>query len=157
MIIHAQFDYEDLRPYIGLTYPCRDWYGQKIKMSSTRLELFKRNPICVSCQKRGSIFLIQSHVKGERPHLNFFHVMESGNLLLMTKDHIIPKSKGGSNQLDNLQTMCTACNCAKGNKLPGEKVVLDTSYESNLLNHINFNRIRNNESPRPNAFECVRQ
>ena len=34
----------------------------------------------------------------------------------MTKDHIIPKSKGGKDILDNFQTMCFECNTKKGNK-----------------------------------------
>ena len=28
----------------------------------------------------------------------------------MTKDHIVPKSKGGADHLDNLETMCDQCN-----------------------------------------------
>jgi len=38
----------------------------------------------------------------------------SGHEVLMTKDHIIPKSKGGKNTLKKYQTMCTHCNCRKG-------------------------------------------
>ena len=35
----------------------------------------------------------------------------------MTKDHIIPKSKGGKDSLKNLQPMCIRCNEAKGSKI----------------------------------------
>jgi len=40
----------------------------------------------------------------------------------MTKDHIIPKSAGGANHMDNLQTMCDQCNNRKGSKLPEEYI-----------------------------------
>lgn len=34
----------------------------------------------------------------------------------LTVDHIHPRSKGGTNNLDNLQTLCARCNSAKGNR-----------------------------------------
>lgn len=37
-----------------------------------------------------------------------------------TVDHVIPKSKGGSNRMANLVTACVPCNQAKADKLPGE-------------------------------------
>lgn len=33
-----------------------------------------------------------------------------------TIDHIIPKSRGGVNEADNYQTLCSFCNNKKGNK-----------------------------------------
>jgi 5-methylcytosine-specific restriction endonuclease McrA len=41
-------------------------------------------------------------------------------LVLMTQDHIMPRSKGGANRLENLQTMCCVCNNRKGNSYSGE-------------------------------------
>jgi 5-methylcytosine-specific restriction endonuclease McrA len=38
----------------------------------------------------------------------------------LTIDHRLPKSRGGSNGLDNLVLACTACNHAKAARLPGE-------------------------------------
>lgn len=34
----------------------------------------------------------------------------------LTVDHIIPISKGGTDTLDNLRTLCRKCNCSKGNR-----------------------------------------
>lgn len=35
----------------------------------------------------------------------------------LTLDHIIPRSKGGTSEPENLQTLCKRCNTSKGNKL----------------------------------------
>lgn len=38
-----------------------------------------------------------------------------------TVDHILPRSRGGGDELENLQALCSYCNYSKGDKLPGEK------------------------------------
>lgn len=38
----------------------------------------------------------------------------------MTLDHILPKSRGGGNTLENLALCCFACNNRKGNRTPAE-------------------------------------
>lgn len=42
-------------------------------------------------------------------HWNFY--AKDGTM--MTCDHIVPRSKGGSDDVENLQIMCALCNCAK--------------------------------------------
>ena len=44
--------------------------------------------------------------------------VECGATERLTIDHIVPISKGGSNETENLQTMCEPCNGKKGNKVP---------------------------------------
>lgn len=36
----------------------------------------------------------------------------------LTIDHVIPRSKGGGNTADNLQTLCAPCNFQKADTLP---------------------------------------
>lgn len=40
-----------------------------------------------------------------------------GNHTNLTVDHIYPVSRGGANELDNLQTLCGSCNSRKGAKV----------------------------------------
>ena len=37
-----------------------------------------------------------------------------------TRDHYVPRSKGGSNDLDNLRPACRPCNSIKGDMMPAE-------------------------------------
>lgn len=89
-----------------------------IKTCSLRLQVFKRSLKCVSCDLIGIVFKLQKQInKDETPHFNLYATRESENgieCVLMTQDHIRPRSKGGKDQLDNLQTMCFECNFKKG-------------------------------------------
>jgi 5-methylcytosine-specific restriction endonuclease McrA len=51
-----------------------------------------------------------------------------------TVDHVVPKSKGGSDNFDNLQLLCRKCNNDKGDTIlldDGEVAEDDMPLESN--------------------------
>ncbi|GLY32066.1 HNH endonuclease [Kineosporia sp. NBRC 101731] len=45
---------------------------------------------------------------------DFYRCLGCGTHLDLTCDHVIPESRGGKTELDNLQTLCMPCNLDKG-------------------------------------------
>ena len=76
---------------------------------------------CVNCGIEGKWFYKVMSNGQCSYHLELFGEKD-GKLVLMTKDHIIPKSKGGSNGINNMQTMCCHCNEAKKDNLTEENI-----------------------------------
>jgi 5-methylcytosine-specific restriction endonuclease McrA len=48
------------------------------------------------------------------------HRRDLGHRESLTRDHIVPLSRGGDNQWANVVTACSRCNLRKGNRLPAE-------------------------------------
>ena len=96
-------------------------YGVTVKVVSDRYDVFKKyGTVCPKCGLKASFYGIEKHwtEKEKTPyHLNLYGIDKDGNEILFTKDHIIPKAKGGKNNIDNYQTMCEPCNVAKGNTI----------------------------------------
>lgn len=95
-----------------------DFDGDLIKGNSQRYQtFFTKGCKCVVCGIEGKFFAKEKFVDQSTYHLNLYAVDDNGDEILMTKDHIIPRSKGGIDDISNYQTMCKLCNEAKGNKL----------------------------------------
>lgn len=74
---------------------------------------------CVpGCSVRGEYFAVEraTNQKGAKFHLNLYY-MKDGIEIMVTSDHRIPKSLGGSNHVKNRQPMCEPHNHDKGNQL----------------------------------------
>lgn len=98
------------------------WYNGA-KVSGKRLRTLLRDPKCVKCGRRGSIWAVQRNNTQTRAfHFNLWSWSFDDNghqaLILMTRDHIFPTHRGGSDLLCNSQTMCVICNGNKGAKWP---------------------------------------
>lgn len=79
------------------------------------MTFYQKGTKCACCGKEGTHFKLCGDETTNRRHFNLY--AEDGTL--MTKDHIIPKSKGGLNRVSNMQTMCIDCNKQKGSYCPG--------------------------------------
>jgi hypothetical protein len=123
--ILARFDVEEILELI----PSEDDgnYGKKIilnidsdtsisvSIASKKLLTFKKSITCAQCGVNGNYFLLMRNPAANgRASLELF----SDGDKLFTRDHIIPSSLGGSNEMSNSQTMCLLCNSRKGSKLP---------------------------------------
>lgn len=90
--------------------------GVLVKTWSQRYQLFPLHNKCVKCGLQASYYKLEKQAASKLYHFNLYGIKD-GEEVLFTKDHIIPKSKGGKNHLSNYQVMCHICNEEKGDKL----------------------------------------
>jgi|AntRauTorckE6833_2_1112554.scaffolds.fasta_scaffold00137_40 hypothetical protein len=92
-----------------------------VDLTSYRYRNYKYNSLeCSCCGVKGLFFCLEKAKRGlykyRQPHFNLYGLVAENEPIMMTIDHITPKSLGGSNDVDNLHTMCEKCNFKKGNK-----------------------------------------
>lgn len=100
----------------GERRPKEDIRGDLVKVHSIRLLCFKeKGTRCCFCGVEGTHFAKERHLPEHPWHVNLYGFDAEGNEVQLTKDHKIPKSLGGPDSLENMQTACAPCNEAKGN------------------------------------------
>lgn len=89
-----------------------------VKARNKKYQVFKRNPYCMLCGLEGQYFLLQRQIEvgPNSGHFNMFADVD-GKPILFTKDHILPKSRGGPNDMYNLCTLCEPCNQSKADNV----------------------------------------
>lgn len=114
----ATFSPEEVLPYLtSITgEKKREYAGQMVNMHSQRYELFaKKGMRCVFCGLEGTHFTLEKMNGQDTYHFNCYGTAPDGVEVMITKDHIIPRSRGGANHIDNYNPCCYWCNQAKGN------------------------------------------
>jgi 5-methylcytosine-specific restriction endonuclease McrA len=91
---------------------------ESCRVESLRIQTFKEKGItCATCGIKGKFFVVSANRK-KKGSSNNWHLSlvaeKNGKYVLMTKDHVLAKSKGGPDHISNMQTMCTVCNYEKG-------------------------------------------
>lgn len=91
--------------------------GHDVYTTSLRYKTFiEKGYKCVCCGRTGAYYALEKS-KGNNQNRAHFNLYSSDNVL-MTKDHILPKSRGGADCIENMQTMCAICNREKGSSVP---------------------------------------
>jgi len=89
--------------------------GFSVYTSTQRLLTYRKETACKYCGLEARFFALEKN--GNVPHLNLYGVDENEVDVMLTSDHILPRSRGGSNGVKNRQCLCERCNCEKKNNL----------------------------------------
>jgi len=120
LIYHEQIDLEMGFHLLSVPKKMRQYNGSRISAASG-LMLFlhhRHNLRCFNCGVQASCWVLNKGSKDKVgfPVLDLF-AEKTGNLVLMTQDHIIPVSHGGGNMIENLRPACAICNFERGNNM----------------------------------------
>lgn len=81
------------------------------------LNFIKHGFTCSECGIQGQYVKIDNNPQLGY-HLNVYGIDKDGNEVVLTKDHIYPKSRGGLDSIVNYQVLCEKCNKAKADVSP---------------------------------------
>ena len=79
---------------------------RKYMNPSLRMKIFERDGgVCKLCGAKTRFF-----------RSSYDSPFSSSSTVAGSVDHIIPVSKGGTNEESNLRWVCRSCNCSRGNR-----------------------------------------
>lgn len=143
---HSTFTLEEVLPLIPMPGSGKNLYanysGKVVRMDRLKYQTFvKSGTVCSGCGLLGEFFALETHHSRDSSsqyHLNLYGLRNKEEVLF-TRDHIIPRGKGGRDVLENLQTMCATCNTLKGNYISAcgtaadPKIIFKLHYDEVML------------------------
>jgi 5-methylcytosine-specific restriction endonuclease McrA len=106
-----EFTVEELLPHIGRDKPKIEHNEYTVRTDTRTLQCFAEHGIeCQLCGLKGEFFVMEKNLRTQQTYLHLYGVDTDDEIIMMTKDHIVPKSRLGSNDISNLRTMCERCN-----------------------------------------------
>ena len=115
--------------------------GDLIAVNEKKHRMFKdKGCKCVKCGLEAKFFAkeMETHIiknNNCRTYTLQLYGCNKDGEVIMTMDHIFPKSKGGKNQLYNLQPMCYVCNQSKQADMPTLKERFDVWFHKRKNNN----------------------
>lgn len=125
-IRHAIVDLDEIVSHVKFFWGSKDskaslGCGYEVGVTSLRLKTFarasegKKGIHCKACGLRAEYFAVESFSRSVYPshHVNLYGKRNETEVLF-TMDHILPRARGGKDNLNNAQVMCQPCNSRKG-------------------------------------------
>lgn len=114
------YELDRVLPFVGQGMIELD--GEVVKIG--RFVVFhKKGTSCVRCGLKATFF---KKAKNNGTTILNLYALRGTREVMMTRDHIIPASRGGTKELKNMQPMCEDCNTKKGDFISFE----DRIYQS---------------------------
>lgn len=95
---------------------------------------------CVQCKGKSNYAAVVRNTDTQKKNIIFMVKGGDDTFQALTKDHILSKSRGGTDNFKNLQSMCSPCNSEKGDtpdfsnhKLNSNEIAVDKAHYELLI------------------------